>query len=70
MSASQLTEGMSVEEMTLANLAQITENRRLAQASWERAIDAALAAGIPERKIGKAAGISGPAVHQRKRRAA
>lgn len=52
----------------LVVLAKITEEREVAEARWQRALDAAVGAGFSERKIAKAAGVSGPAIHQRKGR--
>ena len=52
----------------LDHLRVATNNRRLAQESWEAAIDWAVEAGFSERVIAQAAGVSGPAINQRKRR--
>lgn len=55
------------DSFVLVALARLTVDRNLAEARWERALNAAIAAGLSERKIAKAAGISGPAINRRKR---
>lgn len=55
------------KELLLMNLRSQTEHLRSARASWERTIETLILEGeASEREIGEAAGISGPAVHQRK----
>jgi hypothetical protein len=51
----------------LAPLEAARDARFKAQCEWEAQLHAAIVAGVfSERQIAKAAGISGPAVHQRK----
>lgn len=51
----------------LAELQQVTAWRDELTARREELINACIDAGHSERAIGRAAGISGPAIHQRKR---
>lgn len=51
---------------TLDRLAAATEAKEVAHAEWERLIAEAISEGHSERKIGRAAGITGVAIHFRK----
>lgn len=53
-------------ERTLARLAVVRDRLRAAEAERDDLIHEAIEQGCSEREIGKAAGMSGPAVHYRK----
>jgi hypothetical protein len=55
-------------EGVLSMLRLATLRKRRAEAAYDELIDRAIAEGHSEREIGRVAGISGPAVNQRKRR--
>lgn len=59
-----------LEDPILYGLVGATANQRAAAESWQRAVDAAIVAGHPERLIAKAAGVTGPAIHLRKKKIA